>query len=97
MHIENEGKQTFMPKINISLSYEILEEMDRVGREEKLTRSELIRRAFAAYVELLAVQKKEAKKRKAIAGAVKIQDEVRKLLGEADLNKDLRIWREKHR
>ena len=27
MHIENEGKQTFMPKINISLSKDILDEI----------------------------------------------------------------------
>lgn len=95
MHLNKE--EPIMPKINISLSQETLDEMDRVGREEKLTRSELLRRAFTAYVELLALQKEEEEKRQAIAGAVKIQDEVRRLLGDADLSGDLRVWREKRR
>jgi metal-responsive CopG/Arc/MetJ family transcriptional regulator len=95
LHLNKE--EPIMPKINISLSQETLDEMDRVGREEKLTRSELLRRAFTAYVELLALQKEEEEKRQAIAGAVKIQDEVRRLLGDADLSGDLRVWREKRR
>lgn len=95
MHVEKED--TIMPKINISLSQEVLEEMDQVGREENLTRSELLRRAFATYVEVLAVRREEDKKRRAIAAAVKIQDEIRSVLGAADLTKDLKIWREKRR
>ena len=97
MHLENEDRQTIMPKINISLSQDILDEMDRVGREENLTRSELLRRAFSTYVELLAVQKEEEKKRQAISSAVKIQDEIRRAVGAIDLTKDLRFWREKRR
>lgn len=97
MHVENEDKQIIMPKINISLSQDILDEMDRVGREENLTRSELLRRAFSTYVELLAVQKEEVKKRREISAAVKIQDEIRRALGAVDLTKDLRSWREKRR
>ena len=97
MHLENEDRQTIMPKINISLSQDILDEMDRVGREENLTRSELLRRAFSTYFELLAVQKEEEKKRQAISSAVKIQDEIRRAVGAIDLTKDLRFWREKRR
>ena len=97
LHIENEAKQTFMPKINISLSKDILDEMDRVGKEEKLTRSELLRRAFTTYVEVLAARREEERKARAISDAVKIQDEIRNVMGAADLTKDLKIWREKRR
>jgi hypothetical protein len=97
LHVENEDKQTIMPKINISLSKDILDEMDSVGREENLTRSELLRRAFITYREVLALRREEDKKRLAISEAIKIQDEIRSILGEADLTKDLSAWREKRR
>jgi hypothetical protein len=48
-------------------------------------------------VEVLSIQREEEEKRRAIAAAVELQDEVRKILGRADLSKDLRAWREKRR
>lgn len=86
-----------MAKVNISLSQEILEEIDKLSKEENITRSELLRKAFETYVEVLIEKRKERKKRKGIETAIELQDEIRNSLGHLDLVEDLRRWREKRR
>lgn len=86
-----------MAKINISLPREILEEIDKLSREENMTRSELLRKAFKTYIEVLAEKKKEQKKQKEIEKSIRLQDEIRDTIGHMDLIKDLRKWREKRR
>ena len=86
-----------MAKINISIPQEILEEIDALSKEENMTRSELIRKAFQTYVEILTEKKRERKKKKGIEKAMELQDEVRKIVGDMDLIKDLRDWRDKRK
>jgi metal-responsive CopG/Arc/MetJ family transcriptional regulator len=86
-----------MAKVNISISQEILEEIDKLRQEENTTRSELLRRAFETYVEILEEKRKEIKKRKGIERAIELQDEIRDSIGDKDLIEDLRKWREKRR
>jgi metal-responsive CopG/Arc/MetJ family transcriptional regulator len=86
-----------MAKINISIPQEILEEIDNLSKQENMTRSELIRKAFQTYVEVLTEKKRERKKRKGIEKAVELQDEIRKIIGDMDLVKDLRDWRDKRK
>jgi metal-responsive CopG/Arc/MetJ family transcriptional regulator len=86
-----------MVKVNISLSQEILDEIDKVSEEENMYRSELLRKAFQTYVEVLEENKKEQKKRKGIEKAVKLQDEIREKIGTLDLITDLRKWRDRRK
>ena len=65
-----------MAKINISIPTEILDELDKLSKEKKMTRSELIRKAFKTYVEMLAEKKREQKKKQGIEKAVRLQDEI---------------------
>ena len=86
-----------MAKINISIPQKILEEIDTLSKQENMTRSELIRKAFQTYVEVLTEKKRERKKRKGIEKAVELQDEVRNTIGDMDLVEDLRNWRDKRK
>jgi len=82
-----------MPKINISIPRDILEELDNLSKEENMTRSELLRTAFKTYLELLSEKKRARKRQIAIVRAIRAQDEIRKEVGDLDLIKELRKWR----
>ena len=86
-----------MAKVNISISQEILEEIDKLSQEENMTRSELLRKAFETYVEVLEEKRKGLEKRKGIETAIELQDEIRNSIGHMDLIEDLRRWREKRK
>jgi len=70
---------------------------NKLSKEENMTRSELLRKAFETYVEVLTEKRKERKKRKGIETAIELQDEIRSSVGHMDLIEDLRRWREKRR
>ena len=53
-----------MTKINISIPQEVLNEIDKVSKEENLSRSELLRMAFKIYLEVLKEERREKKKQK---------------------------------
>lgn len=86
-----------MAKINISIPQKILEEIDALSEQENMTRSELIRKAFQTYVEVIAEKKRERKKRIGIEKAVQLQNEIRNTIGGLDLVEDLRNWRDKRK
>ena len=86
-----------MTKINISISRDILDEIDRVSREEDMTRSELLRTAFKTYLEVLAEKKRERKRQKAIEQAIQTQDDIRRKIGNVDLIRELRKWRDERK
>jgi metal-responsive CopG/Arc/MetJ family transcriptional regulator len=86
-----------MVKVNISLSQKILDEIDKVRKEHNVTRSELLRKAFQTYVDVLEENRKEIEKRKGIEKAIKQQDEIRKEIGSMDLIADLRNWRDRRK
>jgi metal-responsive CopG/Arc/MetJ family transcriptional regulator len=83
-----------MAKINISIPRNILDEIDKLSREENMTRSELLRTAFRTYLEVLSEKKREKKRQKAIDRAIQAQDEIRREVGEEDLIQELRKWRD---
>ena len=84
-------------KINISIPQEILDEIDRVSNEENKTRSELLRMAFKIYLDVLKEERREKKKQKSIENAIQFQDEIRDEIGNVDLIKELRKWRDKRK
>lgn len=47
-----------MAKVNISIPQEILEEIDALSKDENMTRSELIRKAFQTYISAGMVYRK---------------------------------------
>ena len=86
-----------MAKVNISLSQDILDEIDKLSKENNMTRSELLRSAFKTYLEVLDEKKKEEKKTRSIEKAIRIQKEISKEIGDMDFTEDLRKWREKRK
>lgn len=86
-----------MAKINISISSDILEKIDKLSKEENMTRSELLRVAFKTYTEVLEEKKREKIKQKSIEKAIQIQDEIRNEIGDLDLIQELRKWRDERR
>lgn len=86
-----------MAKINISISENILEEIEKKRKEKHLTRSGFLRRAFESYLRTLEEEKEEEEKKRGIEKAIKIQDEIREKLGKWDSTQTLRRWRENRR
>jgi metal-responsive CopG/Arc/MetJ family transcriptional regulator len=86
-----------MAKINISISSEILEKIDKLSKEENMTRSELLRVAFKTYTEVLEGKKAEKKKQKSIEKAIQTQDEIRNEIGDMNLIQELRKWRDERK
>ncbi len=86
-----------MAKINISISEDILEEIERKRREKHLTRSGFLRKAFESYLHALEEEKQEEEKRRGIEKAIKLQDEIRAKIGKWDSTQALRKWREARR
>ena len=86
-----------MAKINISISSEILEKIDKLSKEENMTRSELLRTAFKTYADVLGEKKREKKKQKSIERAIQVQDEIRDEIGDMDLIQELRKWRDERK
>lgn len=87
-------RQNQVTKINISIPQEVLNEIDRVSKEENKTRSELLRLAFKIYVDVLKEERREKKKQKNIEKAIQVQDEIRDAIGNVDLIQELRKWRD---
>jgi metal-responsive CopG/Arc/MetJ family transcriptional regulator len=86
-----------MAKINISISSEILEKIDKLSKEENMTRSELLRTAFKTYTDVLGEKKRETKRQKSIERAIQVQDEIRNKIGDIDLIQELRKWRDERK
>jgi metal-responsive CopG/Arc/MetJ family transcriptional regulator len=86
-----------MAKINISIPRDILDEIDKLSKEENMTRSELLRTAFKAYLEVLSAEKREKKRQEAIDRAIQAQDDIRQEVGDMDLIEELRKWRDERK
>ncbi len=86
-----------MAKINISISEDILEEIEKKRRERHLTRSGFLRKASEAYLHILEEEKEKEEKKRGVERAIKIQDEIREKIGKWNSTKALRIWRETRR
>lgn len=86
-----------MAKINISITEDLFEEIEKKRREKHLTRSGFLRKAFESYLRILEEEKQEEEKKRAIERAIKLQDEIREKIGKWDSTQALRRWREARR
>jgi metal-responsive CopG/Arc/MetJ family transcriptional regulator len=83
-----------MAKINVSLSPQILDEIDQARRDLQIGRSEFLRRASLAFLEAIAAERRLREKREAIGTAIKIQNKIAEELGDWDAEGLLRKWRD---
>ncbi|MBI2861065.1 MAG: ribbon-helix-helix protein, CopG family [Chloroflexi bacterium] len=81
-----------MPKINISLSQEILEELDRAAMEVRASRSAFLARAVRHYLD----EKHEEQRREKRNRAAATMDRFREEFGGWDGTKEVLGWRERH-
>lgn len=79
-----------MPRVNIMLPDEILEQMDQVAEHEGLNRSQLIRQAFLVYLERRAEDDEKQQRQADIQKAMELQDRLRQRLPPWDALRTLR-------
>lgn len=85
-----------MVRINTVFQEEIVEEIDRIAKEEGKSRSRVLREAAQRLIKDYQYQKAEEIKKKKIGHAIEVQDRLRKKSGNWDSVSELRKWREKH-
>jgi len=83
-----------VPKINITIPSDFLKKVDRTAKEERLTRSELLRKAVETYWEARKAKQAEKKRIQNIREAMEIQERLRKKAGKWDGVAEIRKWRE---
>jgi metal-responsive CopG/Arc/MetJ family transcriptional regulator len=81
-----------MPKINVSLSKEILEELDKAARDSQTSRSAFLVKAVKHFLEEKEAEQKLAK-RKESASAM---DRFRERFGGWDGTSEVLKWRDSH-
>ena len=83
-----------MVRINVVFREDIIDEIDRVGKERGKSRSALLREAAERVIEDYRRQKEEEIRRKKIARAIEVQDRLRGKSKKWDAVAELRKWRE---
>jgi metal-responsive CopG/Arc/MetJ family transcriptional regulator len=68
--------------------------LDNIAREEKTSRSKLLREAIQYYIEEYQHTMEDKKKRERIRMAIKTQDRLREKSGKWDGVTEIRKWRE---
>lgn len=86
-----------MSKVNVSLPEDLLERIDKLRQERRITRSEFLQRASHTYLEILEEERKEEEKRRGIKEAIRLQDKIRKKIGHWDSTAELRRFREQRK
>ncbi len=81
-----------MPKVNVSFSQEILQELDRAARESHTSRSAFLARAVKHYLD----EKDEEQKREKRKQAAKVMDRIREEYGGWDGTAEILKWRDSH-
>jgi metal-responsive CopG/Arc/MetJ family transcriptional regulator len=84
-----------MVRINTVFQEDIVEEIDRIAKEEGKSRSRLLREAAQKLIKDYQHQKAEEVRRKKIGHAIETQDRLRKKSGKWGSVSELRNWREK--
>ena len=84
-----------MVRINTVFQEDIIEEIDRIAKEKRKSRSRLLREAAQSYIKQYQAQKAEEIKRKKIKASMEVQDRIREKSGKWDPVSELRKWREK--
>ena len=83
-----------MVRINTILSEDIVERLDNIARDEKKSRSKLLREAAKKLIEEYQHQLEEKHIKEIRKYAVDIQDRLRKKSGKWDGISEIRKWRE---
>ena len=83
-----------MVRINAVLDENVIEEIDRMGKEKKKSRSALLREAAERLVEEYRREKDEAMRKKKVGQAIRVQDRLRRKSRKWDGISELRRWRE---
>ncbi len=81
-----------MPKVNVSLSQDILDELDKAARESKTNRSAFLAEAVKHYIE----EKNEQAKREEMKEAAAAMDRIREEFGGWDGTAEVLKWRDLH-
>ena len=84
-----------MVRITTLFQKDIIEEIDRIAKEEGKSRSRLLREAAQGYIEQYQTQKAEEIKKKKITNSMEVQDRTREKSGKWDPVSELRKWRER--
>lgn len=84
-----------MVRINTVFQEDILEEIDRIAKEKRKSRSRLLRDAAQSYIKQYQIQKAEEMKRKKIKTSMEVQDRIRVKSGKWDAVSELRKWRDR--
>ncbi len=82
-----------MVRINVILSEETIKSMDVIAKEEKKSRSRLLREAAERFIEEYQRLKAEQHRKERLKQAIKTQDKLRKKAGEWDGVAEVRKWR----
>jgi metal-responsive CopG/Arc/MetJ family transcriptional regulator len=70
-----------MPRVNIMLPDDILEQMDALAREEGMNRSQLIRTAFLVFTQVRSENTEKIQRQEDIQRAMELQDQLRQTAG----------------
>jgi metal-responsive CopG/Arc/MetJ family transcriptional regulator len=85
-----------MVRINTVFHEDIIEAIDRMGKEQRKSRSALLREAAKKLIEEYRLQQEEQVRKKRMEHAIHIQDRLRKKSKHWDGITELRKWRESH-
>ena len=83
-----------MKRLNITISDDVFEDLENLKREEKLNRSELIRRAIVLYRNEFDKKLKERIRREKVLKAIKKINEIRESTGVWNGVKEIRRFRD---
>lgn len=83
-----------MVRVNLSISEQELRTLDDMVKNQKVTRSKLIRDAIRLYEKEVSRVEMENKRNKRISNAIKIQDKLSKYSRDWDGVSEIRKWRE---
>ena len=83
-----------MMRINVMLSEDIIEQLDKISKSEKKNRSELLREAALRLIEDYRQMIAEEERRERIKKAISLQDKLRTKSGKWNGMKEVRKWRE---
>ena len=86
-----------MVRINVMLSDENIEKIDTIAKEEKKSRSKLLREAAEMFIAEYERAKAEKLRKKKFMQAIKAQDGLRDKAGEWDGVSEVRKWRERRK
>jgi len=83
-----------MVRINAILPEETIKKIDSIAKEEKKSRSKLLREAAEKLIKEYERIKEEQIRKEQLMNSIKIQDKLRKKAGKWDGVSEVRKWRE---